>query len=73
MMLHPLAPPLFHLFQSLLLFGCKILRDLAVRFRNHVANMASGVTADFFQLFARFVDDWPNLRHLLVGQSELPA
>ena len=73
MLLEPLAPPLFHLFQALLLFRREILRNVAVGFRNHVANVAAGVAPNFFQLFTCFVDDRPDLGHLFVGQSELPA
>jgi len=72
-MLHPLAPPFFHLFQTLLLFGREILPDLAVSFVDYVSDIFSGVPTDLFNLRAGLVDDGTDFTHLLIGQSELPS
>src|SRR5579864_3634178 len=43
-----------------------------MRFRNDVANAATGVASDFFKLRSRLIDNWRNFFHLLVGQAKLP-
>src|SRR5579864_91631 len=67
MLLHPMLTAFFHLLEPLLLFRRQICRDLAVRFRQHIANVFAGVPADFFELRAGLVDDWADLGHLFVG------
>src|SRR6202162_4999479 len=73
MMLHPLPPPFFHLFQALLLFGREVLRDLAMGLVDCVPDTAAGIATDFFNFLAGLVDDRPDLGHLLIGQPKLPS